>query len=160
MEDTNESGGAATDTGPTGERPEVGQGAKPDESPRAVGAPLTDRGRSAALGIDAEVRGRPGRRTAEERRKAVLELLGGRASVDQLAKRYGVLPATIEGWRDEALGAIDEAMRRGSGKSERESQLEKENVALKDSLLEATMKVTLLQRAIASRPSPPTRSRR
>src|SRR3990170_6338777 len=48
-------------------------------------------------------RGRPGRRTAEERRTAVLELLGGKATVDQLARRFGGLPSTIEGWRADAL---------------------------------------------------------
>jgi transposase-like protein len=40
------------------------------------------------------VRGRPGRRSAEDRRRAVLELLGGKATVDQIAMRFGVLPQT------------------------------------------------------------------
>ncbi len=63
-------------------------------------------------------RGRPGRRTAEERTTAVLELLGGRgATADQLAFRFGVLPATIEAWRQEALVAIAQSMRQGSSKS-------------------------------------------
>ncbi len=44
-------------------------------------------------------RSRPGRRTNEERKAAVLELLGGKASVDLIAQRYGVLPETVEGWR-------------------------------------------------------------
>ena len=35
-------------------------------------------------------RGRPGRRSAEDRRDAVLQLLSGKATVDQLAMRYGV----------------------------------------------------------------------
>lgn len=43
------------------------------------------------------VKGRPGRRTVEERQQAVLDLLAGKASVDQLARRLGVLPATVEG---------------------------------------------------------------
>ena len=41
------------------------------------------------------VRGRPGRRSAEDRRRAVLELLGGKATVDQVAVRFGVLPQTV-----------------------------------------------------------------
>jgi transposase-like protein len=40
------------------------------------------------------VRGRPGRRTTEERTQAVLELLSGKASVDQLASRFGVQAST------------------------------------------------------------------
>lgn len=43
------------------------------------------------------VRGRPGRRTVEERPRAVLELLGGKATVGQVAMRFGVLPQTVEG---------------------------------------------------------------
>ena len=45
------------------------------------------------------VRGRPGRRSAEDRRLAVLELLSDKATVDQLARRYGVTSETVEGWR-------------------------------------------------------------
>ena len=75
------------------------------------------------------VRGRPGRRSVEDRRSAVMELLSGKASVDLLARRYGVKPETIEGWREEAVGAIDEALRRGTGKGAREHELERENRA-------------------------------
>jgi transposase-like protein len=71
------------------------------------------------------VRGRPGRRTVEERQQAVLDLLAGKASVDQLARRLGVLPATVEGWRQDALAGVAEALRRGSGKSDRERELER-----------------------------------
>jgi len=38
-----------------------------------------------------------GLRTAAERQEAVMKLLSGRASVDQLALQYGVLPETVEG---------------------------------------------------------------
>jgi transposase-like protein len=54
----------------------------------------------------------------EDRRSAVMELLSGKASVDPLARRYGVKPETIEGWREEAVGAIDEALTRQTMKSE------------------------------------------
>ena len=73
------------------------------------------------------VRGRPRRRSVEDRRSAVMELLSGKASVDQLARRFGVQPETIEGWRDEALEGMREAMRRGTGRSEREAELERGN---------------------------------
>jgi transposase-like protein len=109
------------------------------------------------------VRGRPGRRSVEERRHAVLELISGKAGIDQLAQQFGVLPSTIEAWRDEALDGITEALRRGTAKSPREAELERENVDLREALVESTMKVTLLQRAAGihgARPTRPARSRR
>lgn len=108
------------------------------------------------------VRGRPGRRSAEDRRRAVLELLGGKATVDQIAMRFGVLPTTVEGWRDDALAGIDAALKQGTGKSARELELEAEVEVLRETALNATMQVTLLQKAmgIKPRPSRPARSRR
>jgi transposase-like protein len=79
-----------------------------------------------ALPAPENVQGRPGRRTVEERRRAVLELLGGKATVDQVAMRFGVLPQRVEGWRDDALAGIDAAMKQGTGKSARELDLEAE----------------------------------
>ena len=52
------------------------------------------------------MRGRPGRRSAAERTEAVLELLSGKSSVDQLARRFGVRATTVESWRDQALERI------------------------------------------------------
>jgi len=72
---------------------------------------------------EAVVRGRPGRRTVAERQHAVLELLAGKASADQIARRLGVLPATVEGWRQDALDGVAEALRRGTGQTEREREL-------------------------------------
>ena len=46
-----------------------------------------------------ESRSRPGRRSAEDREKAVLELMSGKATVDQVARRLGVQPSTVEKWR-------------------------------------------------------------
>ena len=107
------------------------------------------------------VRVRPGRRSVEERRSAVMELLSGKASVDQLARRYGAQPETIEGWRAEAVGAIDEALCRGTGKGARELELDRENSLLKDALTRQTMKSELLERALEGRtPTLPGRSRR
>jgi transposase-like protein len=116
----------------------------------------------AAVPAPENVRGRPGRRTVEERRRAVLELLGGKATVDQVAMRFGVLPQTVEGWREDALAGIDAAMKQGTGKSARELDLEAEVEVLRETALNATMQVTLLQKAmgIKPRPSRPARSRR
>jgi hypothetical protein len=47
--------------------------------------------------LDGAVRGRPGRPAVEDRTEAVLALLAGKASVDQLAMRDGVRKETIEG---------------------------------------------------------------
>ena len=70
-------------------------------------------------------RGRPGRRSAEERTQAVLELLSGKATVDQLARRFGVYPATIEKWREVAIESMTGALRQGEGKTSREVALER-----------------------------------
>lgn len=70
-------------------------------------------------------RGRPGRRSLAERREAVLSLLSGKASVDQLAQQSGVLPETVLGWRDAALEGISAALLQGDDSTERERALEK-----------------------------------
>ena len=111
------------------------------------------------------VRGRPGRRTVAERHDAVLRLLSGRASADQLARQYGVLPETVLGWRDTALSAFESALRSGDGRSERERALEREVVDLKDALSRATVERAVAIRAVEewkqqTRPSRPTRLRR
>ena len=90
---------------------------------------VTEAGAVTAVGEERDsesvVRGRPGRRTVEERQQAVLDLLAGKASADQIARRLGVLPTTVEGWRQDALAGVAEALRRGSGKTERERELER-----------------------------------
>lgn len=45
--------------------------------------------------------GRPGRRIVAERSEAVLALLSGKASVDQLATKYGVLASAVEEWKEQ-----------------------------------------------------------
>lgn len=57
---------------------------------------------------------------------AVLDLLSGKASVDQLARRFGVQPATVEKWREIALEGVAQSLRQGAGKSPKELALEKE----------------------------------
>ena len=111
-----------------------------------------------------EHRGRPGRRSAEDRREAVLELLAGKATLDQIARRFGVHPDTVEGWRADALAGIEQALRRGGAKTPQELELERENRDLKHALTETVMEATLLKRALdqerKGRPTLPTRSRR
>jgi transposase-like protein len=116
----------------------------------------------ADTGADARVR--PGRRTVEERQQAVLDLLGGKATVDQIARRLGVQASTVEGWRDDAMGGIAEALRRGSGKAVRELELEREVRELREVVTESAIKSALLTRALDAerqgRPSGPARSKR
>ena len=114
--------------------------------------------------VTADGRVRPGRRTVEEREQAVLDLLGGKASVDQIARRLGVQSSTVEGWRDDAMGGIAEALRRGSGKTVRELELEREVRELREVVTESAIKSALLTRALDAerqgRPSGPARSKR
>lgn len=109
-------------------------------------------------GNDGVNRGRPGRRTAEDREKAVLDLLSGKASVDQIARRYGVQASTVEGWRDEAIAALGAAMRRGSAKSPRERELEKKLGTLEKAFTDLAIRHEVLQNALTNRPSRPGRS--
>ena len=111
------------------------------------------------------VRGRPGRRSVAERREAVLAVLAGKSSVDQVARQYGVLPATVEGWRDQALAAIETAMVQGDRSSPRERALERENAELKSVVGNLSVEKSLLLKAVdewkrSSRPTRPARSRR
>jgi transposase-like protein len=78
----------------------------------------------------------------------VLELLSGKASVDQIAKRLGVLPATVEGWREDAVAAMADAMRRGNAKSPRELELERENKQLREVVTETAIAKALLEQAL------------
>lgn len=96
----------------------------------------------------ANPRVRPGRRTVQERHEAVMELLSGKASVDQIAKRLGVLPATVEGWREDAVDGMAEALRRGNAKSARELELERENKELRDVVTETSIAKALLEQAL------------
>jgi transposase-like protein len=113
---------------------------------------------------DADVRARPGRRTVEERQQAVLDLLAGKATVDQIARRLGVQPATVEGWRQDALGGIAEALRRGSGKTPGELELERKNRDLEKVVTQLSIQKCLLEQALETerekRPTQPARSRR
>jgi transposase-like protein len=86
-----------------------------------------------------EFRARPGRRTVEERRRAVLEVMAGKATVDQWAKRLGVQASTVEGWREDALAGVEESLRRGSSKTAREAELERENATLRQALTDSAI---------------------
>lgn len=110
-------------------------------------------------------RGRPGRRTAKNKAEAVLRLLTGKASVDQIARELGVRVVTVESWRETALEGIQATLAAGEGKSERERALEKQVRELQDTLQRATIERAVALKAIeewkrSSRPTRPGRSRR
>lgn len=110
-----------------------------------------------------EARNRPGRRSVEDRQAAVLDLMAGKATVDQLARRYGVHAETIEAWREEALGGIREAFRKGT-KSTKERELERENRQLRGAVTEGAIREAILKRELeaarGSHPTKPEKSRR
>lgn len=105
------------------------------------------------------VRGRPGRRTAEDRKAAVLDILSGKASVEQVAIRLGVTEETVNGWKEDALEAIGANFRR-DGKTDREKELERENKKLRAAVTESAIEIALIKQAIANRPSQPGKSRK
>lgn len=111
-----------------------------------------------------EVRARPGRRTVEERQRAVVELMSGKATVDQIGRRLGVHAATVEGWRQDAVAGMAEALRRGSGQTARELELEKEVRQLRHVVTQSAIKAALLEQALEverqKRPTGPVRSGR
>lgn len=128
---------------------------------------MTKKAGEVASGADVEngegaTRGRPGRRSAAERTQAVLELLSGKASADQLARRYGVLPATVTGWRDNAVSGIEAALRQGEGGSPRERELEGRVAELEEALKDVSVKYALAQRGVEQWKATgrPTRRRR
>jgi transposase-like protein len=135
---------------------------KTSETKRASGSEASEQASEAVS--PREVRARPGRRTVEERHRAVLELFAGKATVDQIAQRLGVLPATVEGWRQDALGGMEEALRRGTGKTGRELELERENEKLRKVVTTTAIEKCLLEQALETerqkRPTVPGRSRR
>ncbi len=133
---------------------------KQNRNRRGTASPGGEAERSEAQALGDAVRGRPGRRSVEERTEAVLELLSGKASVDQIARRFGVRAGTVESWREQAMEGIAEALRQGSGKSSRELQLEKDLGSLEKAFTHLAIKHELVERALKDRPSRPGRSRR
>ena len=133
---------------------------KQSRNRRGAASPRGEAERSEAQALGDAVRGRPGRRSVEERTEAVLELLSGKASVDQIARQFGVRAGTVESWREQAMEGIAEALRQGSGKSSRELQLEKDLGSLEKAFTHLAIKHELVERALKDRPSRPGRSRR
>lgn len=116
--------------------------------------------RSEAQGAAGGRRGRPGRRSAEERTRAVLALLSGKASVDQVAKQFGVQGSTVENWREIALEGIEDSLRQGSAKPAEQLEVERQFKTLERAFTDLAIRHELVQRALKDRPSRPRRSPR
>lgn len=109
-------------------------------------------------------RGRPGRRSASDRLEAVRALLSGKASIEQLSKKYAVTQETIESWRDQGLAGLESSLRPSSASTSREKELEAKLTQMSGALTRAVMEKELLQQALdverAKRPTQPSRWRR
>ena len=111
--------------------------------------------------VDGGQRGRPGRRSVAEKKDAVLALLSGKATVDQLALKYGVRGETIEKWRDAAMVGVEESLRSG-GVSARERELARENDDLRTVVTSLSIDKELLKREVSKHKGPtwPGKSRK
>jgi transposase-like protein len=87
----------------------------------------------------------------------VLQLLGGKASIDQIALRFGVQGETVERWREQALAGIEVALRSGQTSSARERELEVQLQTLEKAFTHLAIKHELVERALRERPSKPER---
>jgi len=130
-----------------------------DRGKRDGGAEAVEAGAERS-GVEASTAGgrrRPGRRSVEDRVEAVLEILSGKASVDQIATRFGVRPETVDGWRQAALESVGNAMRQGSGKTPREIELEKKLRQVEKAFTDVAIRKELLENALKIRPFLPGR---
>lgn len=96
----------------------------------------------------AEARQRPGRRSAVEKKAAVLKVLSGKATVEQEAARLCVHRETLQAWVDEGLAALDAAFRTTAGPSEEELELKKKNQMLERLVTKYVMQKELLENAL------------
>ena len=90
-----------------------------------------------------------GRRSVDERMKAVVELLSGRATVDQVAFPFGVQPKRVERWREVALDGIEHSMRQDFGKSKGERELERKLGVLGGALRDVGIRHELVERLLS-----------
>ena len=90
----------------------------------------------------------------------MLELLSGKATVDQLALRFGVQAETIVRWRELAMESVAAGLRQGTARSAYEADLEKQLDNLKEAFTDLAIRHELVQKAIKDRPSGPGRSSR
>jgi hypothetical protein len=78
--------------------------------------------------------------------------------------RLGVHASTVEGWRQDALAGVEQALRRGSGKTAAEFELERKQRHLEKVVTTLSIQKCLLEQALETerekRPTGPARSKR
>ncbi len=90
-------------------------------------------------------RGRPQRPSLDAKENAILELLAGKATVEQIMRRLNVTADTVEGWRGQALQGVSNGLRY-AGRSPREVDLERELRNAKDALGKAAIYQQILEK--------------
>jgi transposase-like protein len=93
----------------------------------------------------------------EDRTQAVLELLSGKATIDQISRRLGVQHATVEKWKEIALEGLAGSLKAGSGKTQRERNLERELKTLENAFTRLAIKHEIAERELGRRPTQPGR---
>lgn len=88
----------------------------------------------------------------------MLELLSGKATVEQISRRLGVQPETVIRWRDAAVAGMAESLKQADGKTKRERELERELEQLQHAFTRLAIKHEILDRELSKRPTPPGRS--
>lgn len=106
-----------------------------DDVPRRAGGAEGSE-RSDGPGAEPARRGRPQRPKLEAKESAILELIGGKATVEQITRRLNVTADTVEGWMAQALRGVSNGLRY-AGRSPREVELERELRGAKDALAQA-----------------------
>lgn len=81
----------------------------------------------------------------------MLVLLSGKTSIDEIARRFGLRAATVEGWRQQALEGIEALLRQGTGPAAREVAFERELASLEKIFTHLAMKHELVNRALKDR---------
>jgi transposase-like protein len=81
-----------------------------------------------------------------DRQNAAMEVLQGKATIDQIALSLGVRPETVAGWRHVALADMESTPVRGDGPTERERERKRENDTLRNALTGSAVQIELLQR--------------
>ena len=121
------------------------QGSRDVELTSAVteGPASTGGGGEAPAG--ASPRGRPQRPSVDAKEKAILELLAGKATVEQITRRLNVTAETVEGWRAQALQGVSNGLRY-AGRSPREVELERELRSAKNALADALIMQQLYEK--------------
>ncbi len=77
----------------------------------------------------------------------MLDILKGKASVEQVARRLGVTTDTVERWQETAVAGVEAALTL-DGPSPRERALDRRVKELEEQLADVSVKYALAQRGV------------